>query len=403
MGAVAGTIGEISWSRVGRGVAVARCRPMAEEVSMMMTNTRLDAIDEPDELPTMAFGSPRTVAYNFDSDYKEERELDAIDELPTVALGSPRTVVATVAREVEVVDEEEEEGATVALLRDPAIKRSPLEMARAEKEAERQVERGVDAMNAGELGLARREISGAMALRRRVYGEDGAWQARALFLLAAVACREGTFGEAEWLIEDAKARLEQRLGVMDPRVAVALHNAGLIAGRRGERARGRALLEEALLRKVAALGWEHVSVARTQVALGDAALRGDEIGEAIQCFAAARQTFEACEGPMSSGLAGALMGLGRAQMRRGAIMEASFAFERALRIREATPCSPTALAASRFFLGMTMAGSAPDEACALVIAAVEEYQASPECRPRNLEVMRAWLGLQAVHTIRRAG
>jgi hypothetical protein len=40
---------------------------MAEEVSMMMTNTRSDAMDEMDEMPTMALGSPRTVAYNFDN------------------------------------------------------------------------------------------------------------------------------------------------------------------------------------------------------------------------------------------------------------------------------------------------------------------------------------------------
>lgn len=243
----------------------------------------------------------------------------------------------------------------------------------------------------------------AMEIRRGLHGEADPCLAQSFCCLGTIAYHEGKLDEAEWHFRQARAAAEARLGRSDPQVGMILNNLGVIASSRGDDAAARELYEAALALKVEERGWEDASVAATVLNLGRLAERAGDFKGALTHYAQARATFEICEGATGAGLAAALLGLGRVQTRRGAIVEAVFSLERALRIREAIACSPAQLAGARFFLAVALEHRKPEEARALVVWAIRDYRAHEGGRAENVQAMEAWLMWHDARHLRRAG
>lgn len=244
---------------------------------------------------------------------------------------------------------------------------------------------------AGRARAARTLHEKAMEVRRRKYGEADPRLPGSFCRLAEIAFEDGRLDEAEWHFRQALEIAERRGDSLE--AAVILNNLGVVALHRGELEAAHGLYEAALTAKVDALGWGHQSVAATLVNLGRIAERsGDEL-QALAHFAEARAICECGETEADLALAAALLGVGRVQLRRGETVVATRALAAALRIREATPCSPAQLASARFLLAIACADRHPTRARALVQRAIRDYEACDVMRPENLEAMTFWLAM----------
>lgn len=261
---------------------------------------------------------------------------------------------------------------------------------------------GNSELQAGRYREARVLHEKAMELRRRALGEEDPHLARSFCNLGALAFHQGRLEEAEWHFRQAREVADKRGLGREPQMGLILNNLGVLAGRRGDFTESRACYEAALEIKSEALGWQHTSVAATLINLGRLAERVGELRDALNDFARARAICELREGAMGPTLAAALLGLGRVQLRRGGRVQAAFAFDRALRIREAIPCSPAQLASVRFFTAMALADQDPVEARTLVVEAIRDYRASESPRSENLEAMISWLSFHDMRMLRRA-
>lgn len=261
---------------------------------------------------------------------------------------------------------------------------------------------GRNEFQAGRYREARVLHERAMELRRRLLGEDDPRLPNSFCGLGALAFHQGRLDEAEWHFRQAREVADKRGLGRDPLMGLIFNNLGVIARCRGDLGEARARYELALGIKVEVLGWQHTSVAASLINLGRLAELAGDLGDALGHFARARAICEVVEGALGPGLAAALLGLGRVQFRRGSATLAAFAFDRALRIREAIPCSPAQLASVRFFTAIAIAYSDPIEARALMIRAIRDYRAAERPLMENLTAMTAWLALLDARSLRSA-
>lgn len=246
---------------------------------------------------------------------------------------------------------------------------------------------------AGRAFAARAFCERAMALRRARYGEADVSLPASFCNLGAIALHANRVDDAIWHFEQAYDLVVRRSGGESPELASIYNNLGVIARRRGDHDLARSHYEAALAIKVERYGWEHRSVALSLVNLGRVAEAMGDLGVAGESYSRARVVAERTEGAVGPALAASLLGLGRVYLSRGEDVLAHFAFERALRIREAIPCPPLQLASARFAFALSLAPSAPSEAELLMRRALRDYRATDAARPEVIEYMADWLEL----------
>ena len=293
-------------------------------------------------------------------------------------------------------DDDDDDGATVAFT--PAAapntaspKPDDCEQTRIDREAAFLDEHARAEFAAGRYSEARAFTERAMSIRRVYYGETDPLLPDSFCALGVLSLRLNRIDEATWHFEQALEVLEHRGCRAGLDVASLYNNLGASARRRGDLLSAQNHYNSALSIKVELLGWHHKSVALTLTNLGRLAEQLGDLESAAAHFAQARQIAEVTEGAVGPALAASLLGIGRVLLRRSDDVAARFAFERALRIREAIHCSPRQLASARFLWAIASELSAPDEARAVVVLAIQDYQRANTLQPENLEAMCTWL------------
>jgi tetratricopeptide (TPR) repeat protein len=243
----------------------------------------------------------------------------------------------------------------------------------------------------GRYAAARAMHERAMEIRRSVHGEADPRLTRSFTLLGNLSLIELRFDEAEWLYDQAHQAAMKQFGAAHPAVAMILHNLGVLARRRGELTTARSLYEQALAIKQSYFGEGHPSVAATLANLGNLARLQGDMRASMGYYGRAREIYEETEGGVCHGLASTLVGMGRVHLELGVHESAIFMLERALRIREALHVSPAQLAGCRYLLAVAMARSRPEEAHALLVLAIREYELSCGARDECIASMRGWL------------
>jgi eukaryotic-like serine/threonine-protein kinase len=140
----------------------------------------------------------------------------------------------------------------------------------------------------GEYGEALPFAEEALALQRRLHGEEHTDVATSLLALASILQASGEFDRAEELNRQCLAMRRKLLGGEHPHVAIVLNNLGLLLQARGRLEEAEQNLRKALAVRRAALGDHHLEVAasRNNLALvlyakGDFSGAADQIERAL--------------------------------------------------------------------------------------------------------------------------
>jgi serine/threonine-protein kinase len=120
----------------------------------------------------------------------------------------------------------------------------------------------------GEYGEALPLAEEALALRRRIHGEEHTDVASTLMALASILSASGEYDRAEELNRQCLAMRRKLLGGAHPHVAIALNNLGLLLQARGRLEEAEQYLREALAVRRAAFGDHHLEVAASRNNLG---------------------------------------------------------------------------------------------------------------------------------------
>jgi serine/threonine protein kinase/tetratricopeptide (TPR) repeat protein len=179
-----------------------------------------------------------------------------------------------------------------------------------------------DYSRANQWSLARQTYERALAIDRRVLGEDSPRVATHLHNLAVVAQNVGELPEAEALYRDAIARLERTDGPQHPETAGARGNYGLLLQHEGRLQEAEPLLRGALATYLKIYGPDNTIVAYARVSLGlllhDEGALGDAESEYRQALAVYKKSLP----PDHQYRAAALMHLARLLVDRGKAAEA---------------------------------------------------------------------------------
>jgi eukaryotic-like serine/threonine-protein kinase len=139
--------------------------------------------------------------------------------------------------------------------------------------------------------LARQTYQRALAVDRRVLGDDHPRVAMHLHNLAVVAQNMGDLKLAEMLYHDAIRRKERAYGVGDPQTADAIDNYGTLLQREGRLAEAEPLLRSALAMTLSRYGPDHYNVGYARVSLamllhdqGNLAAAEDEFRQALAVY-----------------------------------------------------------------------------------------------------------------------
>lgn len=197
------------------------------------------------------------------------------------------------------------------------------------------------------LDLARASYEQAYAIWRRSLGDDHANVASALNNLGNLERELDRPADAERHLEAAVAtwrRLDARAHAAD--IATAVANLGNLAYDRGDRARARARLVEALALLEAALGKQHPRLATPLDNLAHLELEAGERAVAEPLYARALALREAALGKDHVDLADSLVGLGECRLAGADPAGAIPLLERALALHAGKPDAHTAAVAS---------------------------------------------------------
>ncbi|MGH7578746.1 MAG: tetratricopeptide repeat protein, partial [Gemmatimonadales bacterium] len=135
----------------------------------------------------------------------------------------------------------------------------------------------------GEYGEALPLAEEALALKRRLHGEEHTDVASTLLALAAILQAGGEYDRAEEITRQCLAMRRKLLGGEHPHVAATLNNLGLLLQARGRLEEAEESLREALAVRRAAFGDHHLEVAASRNNLGIMLYaRGDFSGAADQ-------------------------------------------------------------------------------------------------------------------------
>jgi serine/threonine-protein kinase len=128
----------------------------------------------------------------------------------------------------------------------------------------------------------------ALALRRRLLGEEHTDVASTLMALASILQASGEYDRAEELNRQVLAMRRKLLGGQHPHVAIVLNNLGLLLQARGRLEEAEESLRDALAVRRAAFGDHHLEVAASRnnlgivlYAMGDFAGAGDQFERAL--------------------------------------------------------------------------------------------------------------------------
>ena len=117
--------------------------------------------------------------------------------------------------------------------------------------------------NQGRYGEAEPLHQDALAMRKRLLGNEHPSVARSLKNLAMLYYNQGRYGEAEPLYQDALAMSKRLLGDEHPDVAISLNNLAATYDNQGRYGEAEPLYQDALAMSKRLLGDEHPSVARS--------------------------------------------------------------------------------------------------------------------------------------------
>jgi eukaryotic-like serine/threonine-protein kinase len=120
----------------------------------------------------------------------------------------------------------------------------------------------------GEYGEALPLAEEALALRRRLHGEEHTDVASTLLVLASILSASGEYDRAEQIYRECLAMRRKLLGDGHPHVAITLNNLGLLLQARGRLEEAEQSLREALAIRRAAFGDQHLEVASSLNNLG---------------------------------------------------------------------------------------------------------------------------------------
>ena len=120
----------------------------------------------------------------------------------------------------------------------------------------------------GEYGKALPLAEEALALRRRLLGEEHTDVASTLLVLASILSASGEYDRAEQIYRECLAMRRKLLGDGHPHVAITLNNLGLLLQARGRLEEAEQSLREALAIRRAAFGDQHLEVASSLNNLG---------------------------------------------------------------------------------------------------------------------------------------
>ncbi len=191
-------------------------------------------------------------------------------------------------------------------------------------------------------GLAKQTYERALAIDRRVLGDDHPRVASHLHNLAVVAQNMGDLKRAESLYRDAIYREERVLGSQHPETAAALGNYGFLLQREGRLAEAEPLLRRALEVTLKVYGPDNFNVGYARVSL--AMLLHDEgsLGEAEDEYRQALATYDKSLPANHPWRAAALMQLARLLVDMGKPAQAVDTSEQSLRIWSASSTGSSA-------------------------------------------------------------
>jgi len=191
-------------------------------------------------------------------------------------------------------------------------------------------------------GLAKQTYERALAIDRKVLGDDHPRVASHLHNLAVVAQNMGDLKRAESLYRDAIYREERVLGSQHPETAATIGNYGFLLQREGRLAEAEPQLRKALEVTVKIYGPDHFNVGYARVSL--AMLLHDEgsLGEAEEEYRQALAIYDKSLPANHSWRAAALMQLARLLVDIGKPAEAVDASEQSLRIWSASSTGSSA-------------------------------------------------------------
>ncbi len=185
-------------------------------------------------------------------------------------------------------------------------------------------------------GLAKQTYERALAIDRKVLGDDHPRVASHLHNLAVVAQNMGDLRRAESLYRDAISREERVLGSQHPETAAAIGNYGFLLQREGRLAEAEPLLRKALEVTLKVYGPDHFNVGYARVSLGMLLHDGGSLGEAEEEYRRALAIYDKSLPANHPWRAAALMHLARLLIDVGKPAEAADASEQSLRIWSAS-------------------------------------------------------------------
>ena len=190
--------------------------------------------------------------------------------------------------------------------------------------------------------LAKQTYERALAIDRKVLGDDHPRVASHLHNLAVVAQNMGDLKRAETLYRDAIYREERVLGSQHPETAAAIGNYGFLLQREGRLAEAEPLLRKALEVTLRVYGSDNFNVGYARVSL--AMLLHDEgsLGEAEEEYRRALAIYDKSLPANHPWRAAALMQLARLLVDLGKPAEAVDASEQSLRIWSASSTGSSA-------------------------------------------------------------
>jgi tetratricopeptide (TPR) repeat protein len=141
---------------------------------------------------------------------------------------------------------------------------------------------GVSLALSGETASAKQYLDEALAMRRKLQGEDGPDYAITLRNVGLIAQLEGRLDDAEKLIEQGRDLLAGKQGVRSAEYARTAHLLGALLAVRQDDDGARAALGIALEVRRASLGADHPDTAVTLSAIADVLGRETEACEAMR-------------------------------------------------------------------------------------------------------------------------
>ena len=156
---------------------------------------------------------------------------------------------------------------------------------------------GVSLTLGGDLTAGASRLDEALAIRRRIQGEESPEYAITLRNLGLVAQREGRLDDAQRLIEQGRDLLARSQGVKGAEYARTMHLLGELHAAQGDDYAALAALKNALDIRRTTLGPDHPDTAITLRALADVLRRKGRETEACEALRAALPVFERHMGP----------------------------------------------------------------------------------------------------------